>query len=166
MKRKFLVVVLFYFTAIAYSQKDTAVISSPGSPNNLSESIKIPNNVSLDTLTFDELITYRKQAVTLRNTGMVLTLGGIGLTAAGIIAGAIIMEKPVTDSGRDSKEQFGKGIGIIALTGLFGIPSTFIGIPSWAVGGMRKIKAELILQKFYIPQGNSGAYGLGIRIRF
>lgn len=52
------------------------------------------------------------------------------------------------------------------VSGLVGITTTIYGIPFWAIGGSRKAKAELSLQKFNIVPENSMAVGLGITIRF
>lgn len=166
MKRKLLGAVMFFITAIAYSQTDTTSLYNRVNGDTQSRMIPISNKSNPDTLTFDELIIYKNQAVKLRKTGMVLTLGGIGLTSAGIIVGSVIMEKPDPDPNHSWMHQFGKGLGVMLVTGLFGVPSTLIGIPSWVVGARRKAKAEFSLQKFYIPQGNSMAFGAGIRIVF
>ena len=58
------------------------------------------------------------------------------------------------------------GFFVICFGGLVGIPCTAVGIPLWAVGGKRKTKAELTLQKFNIAPENSMAVGVGITIRF
>jgi len=44
--------------------------------------------------------------------------------------------------------------------------STIAGATLWAVGGKRKTKAELSLQKLNIVPENSMALGLGITVSF
>jgi len=95
---------------------------------------------------------YRVIAVTTRNTGMVLTLSGIGVAATGIIIYAT------------SWEGNGAGLGVTAA--MAGIASTIAGIPIWVAGANRMAKAELTLQKFNIVPQGSMALGLGITIRF
>ena len=166
MKSNLVIAVLLFMSAIAYSQKETAKLDNPTYPDTKTVLSKIPNKANPDTLTYDELNLYNKQAVALRNTGRVLTFAGIGLTAAGFLTGAILMDNPRKDSDPYVNESFGKGIGIMFLSGIFGITSAIIGIPSWAVGAKRNARAELALQKFNIVQTNSIAVGVGVRIRF
>jgi hypothetical protein len=49
---------------------------------------------------------------------------------------------------------------------VIGSVTALVGVPVWAVGGSRKAKAELTLQKFNIVPADSMALGLGITIRF
>jgi len=166
MKSKFMGAVMFFIGVAAYSQNDSTALVSSGNQDLQPETLAVPKKANPDTLTLNELSVYKGQAVHLRNTGRVLTLGGIGVTVGGIIAGAIIMDNTSPHSGNGALEQFGKGMGVIVLTGLFGIPCTLIGIPTWAVGANRKAKAEFAFKKFYNPQGTSMATGVGIRIVF
>ncbi len=95
---------------------------------------------------------YRDIAVTTRNTGMILTLSGIGVAVTGIIIYA------------SAGDENGSALGVI--TGMVGIASTIAGIPIWVAGGNRMANAELTLQKFNIAPQGSMALGLGITIRF
>jgi type VI protein secretion system component VasK len=116
--------------------------------------------VNLNTLNIDQLNLYKDKAVTMRNAGMIMTFGGVGVTAISLIlVGAAFQADGgwlVTDNAA------------YVLIGAFygGIITTVVGIPLWAVGGSRKTKAELTLQKFNIAPENSMVVGLGIRLRF
>jgi hypothetical protein len=166
MKRVCLFAVLLFLTVIAYSQVGTTKKDDQTDPNNKKELTKIPRKVSLDTLTFDELNQYRNQAVKLRNTGRVLTLGGVGILATSFLAGIILMNTSDNgDTGEDMNNLI-PGISVMCIGGLFGIPCTAIGIPSWTAGGRRKVRAELTLKQFNIVHENSMAVGVGIKIRF
>jgi hypothetical protein len=126
----------------------------------------IMRKVNLDTLNIDQLNLYMDKAVKMRNTGRALTLSGVGAFATGFIIGIILMNTPDADNSGEDMNYLLPGFYIICLGGLVGIPCTAAGIPLWAVGGSRKAKAELTLQKFYIAQEGSMAVGLGITIRF
>ena len=106
-------------------------------------------NAELYTLDIDQLVLYKHNAVTMRNTGMILTLSGIGVAGTGIIIYLI---------------EYGSDFSFII--GMVSTMTTIVGIPLWAAGGSRKAKAELALQKFSIAPENSTAVGLGITIRF
>ena len=106
-------------------------------------------NAEFYTLDIDQ---YKDKAVTTRNTGMILTLSGIGVAVTGII---------IYLSARD---EFGAVLGFNSV--IVGTATTIAGIPLWAIGGSRKAKAELALQAFNIAPKNSMAVGLGITIRF
>jgi hypothetical protein len=121
---------------------------------------------NLDTLNIDQLNLYKDKAVTMRNTGRALTLSGIGVFATGFVIGIIMMNTPGPDNSHDDMNGLLSGFYVICLGGLVGIPCTLAGITLWAVGGSRKAKAELILQKFNIVSKKSMAMGLGITIRF
>lgn len=95
---------------------------------------------------------YRHIAVSTRNTGMILTLSGLGLAVTGIIIYA--------SAGAENSSALG------AVSGMVGIAATIAGIPLWAAGGNRMAKADLTIQKFNIVPENSMAVGLGITIRF
>jgi hypothetical protein len=166
MKSKFIGVVMLFITGAAYSQKDSTALLNSGNQEMQSEVLSVPKRANPDTLTLNELNIYKRQAVQLRNTGRILTLGGISVTVAGIIAGAVILDNPDTQSSFGAMNHFAKGLGVIFLTSLLGVPSTLIGIPTWAVGANRKAKAEFAFKKFYNPQGTSMVSGVGIRIVF
>ena len=121
---------------------------------------------NLDTLNIDQLNLYKEKAVAMRNTGRALTLSGVGVFATGFVIGIIMMNTPGQNNSHDDMNGLLSGFYVICLGGLVGIPCTLAGIPLWAVGGSRKAKAELTLQKFNIASKNSMAMGLGITIRF
>ena len=121
---------------------------------------------NLDTLNIDQLNLYKDKAVAMRNTGRALTLGGVGVFAIASVIGIIMMNTPGQVNSHDDMNGLLSGFYVICLGGLVGIPCTLAGIPLWAVGGNRKAKAELTLQKFNIAPKNSMAMGLGITIRF
>jgi len=108
--------------------------------------------INLDSLNIDQLNLYKDKAVTMRNAGMILTLGGVGLYAIASIGPYILGNSPWNNAIRPAWT-----------VGFF---SVVVGIPLWAVGGSRNAKAELKLQKFNIVAENSMALGLGITIRF
>jgi hypothetical protein len=122
--------------------------------------------INLDTLTVDQLNRYKDKAIAMRNTGRALTLSGVGVLATGFVIGIIMMNTPAPDNSHDDMNGLLSGFYVICLGGLACIPCTLAGIPLWAVGGSRKAKAELTLQKFNIAPKNSMAMGLGITIRF
>jgi predicted house-cleaning NTP pyrophosphatase (Maf/HAM1 superfamily) len=100
--------------------------------------------MKLITLDVSELNLYYDKYVKLRNAGMIATLGGIGLLAAGLIINSSVSFYPV----------------------LVGTVSTIIGIPLWAAGGGMKSAAEITLQKYNLIPENSLALGVGITLRF
>jgi hypothetical protein len=116
---------------------------------------------NLDTLHIDQLNLYKDKAVKLRNAGMIVTFTGLGIAAAGWISSSIW-------SGNFKGES---GEGFITLAPFFigmavGIPTTIVGIPIWAIGGIRKTKVEIALKKFDIVPENLMALGVGITFRF
>lgn len=122
----------------------------------------IMRKVNPDTLNADLLNMYKVKAVKMRNAGMIVTLGGIGVAATGIILGILSFpeqnpDEPVMPLG---------SYYIIGISGMVGIASTLVGVPLWAVGGSRKAKAEVALQKFNIAPESSMTLGLGITITF
>jgi len=121
--------------------------------------------VNLGTLNIDQLNLYKDKAVTMRNTGRVLTLSGVGVMATGFVIGAVMWNTPTNNPPDDRHGPLG-AFYVICLGGLVGVPCTAVGIPLWAVGSSRKAKAELTLRKFDITPENSMAVGLGIRLRF
>jgi hypothetical protein len=122
----------------------------------------IMRKVNPDTLNADQLNIYKVKAVKMRNTGMIVTLGGIGVAATGIVLG--ILSFP--EQNPDEPDMPLGSLYIIGISGMVGIASTLVGVPLWAVGGSRKAKAEVALQKFNIAPEGSIALGLGITIRF
>jgi hypothetical protein len=122
--------------------------------------------VNLDTLNIDQLNLYKDKAVAMKNTGRALTLTGVGVFATGFVIGIVLMNTPGSGPPEDPHGPLLAGFYVICLGGLVGIPCTLVGIPLWAVGGSRKAKAELTLQKFNIAPENSIALGLGITLRF
>ena len=120
--------------------------------------------VNLDTLDIGQLNLYKHKAVTMRNAGMILTFCGVGIVATTIIY-ENIPNTPNPDHPDDPSHD-GISIFAIAIADMVGIATTIVGIPLWAVGGSRKVKAELTLQKFNIAPENSMAVGLGITLRF
>jgi hypothetical protein len=121
--------------------------------------------VNPDTLSVDLLNLYRHKAVKMRNTGRTLTLSGIGVLVTSLVSGIILMNTTDGEPGEDMNYLL-PGFYVICLGGLVGIPCTSAGIPLWAVGGNRKAKAEIALQKFNIAPIGSMAIGLGITIKF
>jgi len=110
--------------------------------------------VNPDTLTMDQLNLYKHKAVTMRNAGMILTLAGTSISATA----AYIDHSIIYFSGKHSlAPRFAIWTGLVSVA---------VGVPLWAVGGNRKAKAELTLQKFNIAPQGSMAAGLGITIRF
>jgi hypothetical protein len=120
--------------------------------------------VNLDTLTVDQLNLYKDRAVKMRNTGMILTFGGVGTVVTSIIIANIPNDQYPDDTGDPAHDRI--SIWAIAFIDMVGIATTIVGIPLWAVGGARKAKAELSLQKINIAPQNSMAVGLGITLRF
>jgi hypothetical protein len=126
----------------------------------------IMRKVNPDTLNAYQLNIYMDKAIKMRNTGRALTISGVSIFAAGIVTGVILMN--TGEPPDDPEEKHGPWLefSIIGIAGVIGIPCTLVGVPLWAVGGSRKTRAELSLQKFNIVPENSMALGLGITIRF
>jgi hypothetical protein len=122
--------------------------------------------VNPDTLNIDQLNLYMGKAVKMRNSGRALTVTGLGVMATGIVSGAIMLNNVKPHGPPEDPHGSMLGYVVIGLSGMIGIPCTLVGVPLWAVGGSRKTKAELSLQKFNIAPENSTALGLGITIRF
>jgi hypothetical protein len=122
--------------------------------------------VNPDTLNIDQLNLYMHKAVKMRNTGRTLTLSGVGVFATGFVFGIIMMN--TSDSGNSDEDMNNllPGFYVMCIGGLVGVTCSAVGIPLWVVGGKRKTKAELMLEKFNIAPTNSMAAGLGITIRF
>jgi hypothetical protein len=114
----------------------------------------LAQKVNPDTLNLDELNLYKEKAVTMRNTGRIVTLVGLGVTVTGAVFGIYALSGDIYAAG------------IAAICGVAGLATTIVGVPLWAVGGSRKAKAEVAVQKFNIAPEGSMAVGLGITIRF
>jgi len=134
-----------FFTGIASTVVGIPLWAAGGIRMNIGE---------LLTLNFDELNLYKGKAITLRNTGMILTFSGIGLILTGIIA------IKIHDQYTYDYSYFPDAAMLV------GLASTLAGMPLWAVGSGRKANAELTLQKFSIAPEGSMALGLGMTIRF
>jgi hypothetical protein len=93
--------------------------------------------INLDTLDIDQLNLYQHKAVSMKNTGMILTLSGVGIVVAGYITGIVVAAAP-------SDEPYHSWIAfpIIGITGMAGFITSAVGIPLWAIGGSRKANAE------------------------
>ena len=117
----------------------------------------LAQKVNPDTLNLEQLNLYKQKAVTMRNAGVILTSCGVGIIAIGILVGENYPSESFSDW---------TGAVIVVLSAMAGIATAVVGIPLWAVGGSRKTKAELSLQKFNIVPENSMALGFGITIRF
>lgn len=126
----------------------------------------IMRKVDPDTLNIDQLNLYLGKAVKMRNQGRTLTLTGVGVMATGFVTGVIMLGNAKPHGPPEDPHGSWAGAVVIGLTGLVGITDIIIGIPVWAVGGSRKAKAELTLQKFNIQPENSMALGLGLTITF
>ncbi len=124
----------------------------------------IMRKVNPDTLNADQLNLYIDKAVKMRNTGRALTLTGAGVVATGIVLGIIFLYMPGEPGG--DMDGLLAAFYVTGIGGLVGISCTAVGIPLWTVGGSRKTKAELSLQKFNVAPENSMGVGLGVTIRF
>ena len=113
----------------------------------------------LDTLDIDQLNLYKHKAVNMRKTGIIIALSGIGIVAAGYITSLIMMEQKKPDEYMEDVIPFLLGVSV-------GIPIAIVGIPFYAIGGIKNAKAEIALKKFYIRPENSMALGVGITFRF
>jgi hypothetical protein len=124
----------------------------------------IMRKVNPDTLNIDQLNIYMDKAVNMRNAGRALTLSGAGVAATGIVLGIIFLNIP-GEPGGDMDGLLAAGL-FTGIGSLVGISCAAVGIPLWAVGGSRKTKAELSLQKLNVAPENSMGVGLGIAITF
>ena len=124
----------------------------------------VAQKINVDSLNIDQLNLYKDRAVKMRNAGMILTFSGAGIVVTGIIIANIPNDRYPDYTGDPSHD--GISIWAIAFAELVGIATTVTGIPLWAVGGSRKAKAELSLQKFNIAPQGSMALGVGITLRF
>jgi len=117
--------------------------------------------VNLDYLNIDQVNQYLVKADKMRNTGMILTGSGVSIAVAGYIASSIWASST-------SIEGWGVFQTLIPMTigAYVGIPTSIIGISLWAIGGSRKKKAELTLQRFNMTPEKSMVLGVGITFRF
>ena len=116
--------------------------------------------VNLDTLDRDQLNLYMDKAVKMNTAGIILTAGGICVMATGLV---LLTNYAFKTPYEDWDDSVPNSYAVITLVGM---ASTIAGITLWAVGGSRKAKAELTLQKFTIVPENSIALGIGITITF
>jgi len=126
----------------------------------VSSSIKA-QKTDLDTLNFKQLNQYMVKADKIRNAGMILTFSGVGIVAAGYITSAIWS----SSNSLEGWEVF-KTLIPFYLGALIGIPISIVGIPLWAIGGIRNAKAEIALKKFDFKTNKSMAVGIRILISF
>ena len=120
----------------------------------------LAQKVNPDTLNLEQLSLYKHKAVIMRNTGMIITCGGIGMAGAGML---FAYENGYGDL---SYLDENGAISLAVISGVVGIASILVGVPLWATGGSRKAKAELSLQKYNLAPEGSMALGLGITITF
>jgi hypothetical protein len=124
-------------------------------------SIIVAQRTNLDTLNIDQLNVYKDKAAKLRNAGMIVTFTGVGIAAAGWISSAIWAGNFAGESGEGFITLVPAGIGTA-----IGIPAAIIGIPLWAIGGNRKVRAEIALQRYKTAPETSMSLGVGIILRF
>lgn len=140
------------------------------SPDEVEKIIATPEiimrKVDPDTLNVANLNQYTRKAVKLRNQGRALTLTGLGVMTTGFVTGIIMLNNAKPHGPPEDPHGSWAGAFVIGLSGLAGITDIIIGIPLWAIGGSRKAKAELTLQKFNIAPESSMALGLLITVRF
>jgi len=117
--------------------------------------------INLSELNIDQLNLYKEQAIKMRNTGIILTLGGIFIMATGYITTIIWSENSSLEGWDAFRTLIPAELGF-----LVGIPSAIVGTSEWIIGGKRKSKAEIALKKFDIKPENSMAFGMGVTLRF
>ena len=122
--------------------------------------------VNLDALNIDQLNQYKDKAIEIRNTGRALTISGVGVMVTGFVTGSIMLNTAKPFGPPEDPHGSWAGLYLMGLAGLVGIPCTLIGIPLWAVGGSRKTKAELALQKLYLAHEDSMVFGFRVTFRF
>jgi len=127
----------------------------------LASSSIIAQKVNLDTLNFKQLNKYMVKADKIRNAGMILTISGVGIVAAGYITSAIWSSSNSLEGWEVFKTLIPFYLGV-----LVGIPTSIVGIPLWAIGGIRNTKAEIALKKFDFKTNKSMAVGIRILISF
>ncbi len=121
--------------------------------------------VNLDTLDIDQLNLYQRKAFKMRNAGIIVTLSGFGIVVASYIVGNNIANIPSDDPYAPNKNQW-EGLTVGLLSGLTGMATIVVGVPLYATGTSRYVKAEIALKKFNTSPENSTALGLGITLRF
>ena len=121
--------------------------------------------VNLDTLTINELNQYQHKAFKMRKSGIIVTLSGFGIIVASYVVGNHIANIPSDDPYQPNKNQW-KGLTVGLLSGLTGMAAIVVGVPLYATGTSRYVKAEIALKKFDIKPENSMALGLGITLSF
>ena len=100
----------------------------------------------------------------MRNAGIILTLSGAGI----VVTSTIIANLPGDGIPDDTGDPAHDGISIwaIAFADMVGGSLIIAGIPLWVIGGGRKAKAEVALQKLQTAPENQMALGVGVTIRF
>jgi hypothetical protein len=116
--------------------------------------------INLDTLSIDQLNMYRDKAVRMNTAGIILTAGGIGIMLTGL---GLLTNYAFGTPYEDWDESVTNLYGFLTLGGT---ACLITGATLWTIGGKRKAKAELTLQKYNIAPEGSMALGLGITIRF
>lgn len=91
-------------------------------------------------------------------------MSGFGIAAASYIVGNHIANIPSDDPYAPNKNQL-KGLTVGLLSGLTGMVAIVVGIPLYATGTSRCVKAEIALKKFDIRPENSMTLGVGITIK-
>ena len=127
--------------------------------------IIMSQKVNPDTLDIDQLNLYQHKAFKMRNTGMILTFSGLVIVITGVVVGIEIGDIPSDDEYDPNKNQW-KGLKVGLLSGLTGMAAIVVGVPLYATGTSRYVKAEIALKKFDIKPENSMALGVGITLRF
>jgi hypothetical protein len=122
--------------------------------------IAMAQKINLDTLSIDQLNLYRDKAVRMNTAGIILTAGGIGIMLTGL---GLLTNYAFTVPYEDWEDSV---TNLYAILTLGGTASAITGACLWTIGGKRKAKAELTLQKYKLAPQNSMAVGLGITIRF
>ena len=116
---------------------------------------------NLDTLNFKQLNQYMVKACKMRNAGMILTFGGVGIVAAGYITSVIWSNTNSLEGWDVFRTLIPFELGIVV-----GIPTSIVGIPLWVIGGIKNARAEITLKKFDFKSNNSMTVGVGITFRF
>jgi hypothetical protein len=122
--------------------------------------IALAQKINLDTLTIDQLNLYKDKAVRMNTAGIILTAGGIGVVLTGL---GLLTNYAFGTPYEDWDDSVTNLYGFLTLGGA---ACVITGATLWTVGGKRKAKAELTLQKYNFAPQNSMAVGLGITIKF
>jgi len=119
-----------------------------------------------DTLDIAPLNPEMHKAIAMRKAGIIITLTGIGIFAAGGITSLIMAANPPADPEEDPWHGF-IDLVPVALGGLAGIACVVVGVPLKAIGEHRiNANARLSLKMFDTVPNNSMAFGLGMTFRF